>query len=232
MKVYALSTVGVENACCEFDVDTLRPTYRLLIGVPGKSNAFAISSKLGIPDSIIQHAKEQISEQDESFEDVLSSLEESRITIENERQEIARYKDEVEHLKKQLESKQEKLDVQRDRIIREANEEAHRVLQEAKDYADQTMKLFHKFQKTAVDTSAVERERQEHRKRLNKTEQKMSQPVVKKKPKKQLTANDLHIGDAVKVFEYEPERYCKQPPGFQGFSFCTDGNHPFQSQHF
>ena len=99
-------------------------------------------------------------------------LKQSRITIENERQEIARYKDEVEHLKKQLESKQEKLDVQRDRIIREANEEAHRVLQEAKDYADQTMKLFHKFQKTAVDTSAVERERQELRKRLNKTEQK------------------------------------------------------------
>ena len=93
LKIYALSTPGVENACCEFDVETLRPTYRLLIGVPGKSNAFAISSKLGLPDFIIDKAKEQISEQDESFEDVLTSLEQSRVTIENERAEIARYKE-------------------------------------------------------------------------------------------------------------------------------------------
>ncbi len=89
LKVYALSTPGVENASCEFNVETLSPTYRLLIGIPGKSNAFAISSKLGLPDYIIDNAKEQISEQDESFEDVLDcSLEQSRITIENERREI------------------------------------------------------------------------------------------------------------------------------------------------
>ena len=120
LKIFALSASGIENACCEFDVETLSPTYRLLIGIPGKSNAFAISSKLGIPQSIIEKAKEQINEQDESFEDVLTSLEESRVTIENERTEIAQYKQEIETLKKQLESKQEKLDVQKDRIIRQA----------------------------------------------------------------------------------------------------------------
>ena len=223
LKIFALSASGVENACCEFDVETLSPTYRLLIGIPGKSNAFAISSKLGIPQSIIEKAKEQINEQDESFEDVLTSLEESRVTIENERTEIAQYKQEIETLKKQLESKQEKLDVQKDRIIRQANEEAHKVLQEAKDYADQTMKLFHKFHNDYVDTAAVERERQKLRQKLNKTEQKMSQPATKKKPKKELTAKDVRPGDTVRVLSMNLKGTISTRPDSKGYLFVQMG---------
>ena len=174
LKVFALTTPGVENGCCEFSLETLRPTYRLLIGVPGKSNAFAISGKLGLPEHIIEDAKSRISEQDESFEDLLSDLEHSRITIEKEQEELARYKAEAASLKAQLEQKQERLDSSRERILAEANEKAHAILREAKEYADETIKNFNKYGKAAgISISDMERERTRLREKRNATEKNM-----------------------------------------------------------
>lgn len=197
LKVYALSTPGVENACCEFDVETLRPTYRLLIGIPGKSNAFAIAGKLGIPDYIIEEAKGRLTEQEESFEDLLTDLETSKRTVQKEQEEIAAYKRELEALKSKTKKKHEQLEKQKERILREANEEAHSILAEAKKEADETMRNFHKFGKNGIDAAAMERERERLRQKMKKTEKGMQRKV--EKPAKEHKASDFHLGDSVKV---------------------------------
>ena len=166
LKVYALSTPGVENACCEFDVESLRPTYRLLIGIPGKSNAFAISGKLGLPDYIIEDAKTRLSEQDVSFEDLISDLETSKRTIEKEQEEIAAYKKEIEALKSQAQQKQERIEEQRERILAEAREKANTILRDAKDVADETIKNFRKFGKENISAAEMEKERERLRKKM------------------------------------------------------------------
>ena len=197
LKVYALSTPGVENACCEFNVETLSPTYRLLIGIPGKSNAFAISSKLGLAANIIDDAKSRLSDKDVDFEDMLANLEASRITIEKEQLEIQKYKAEVESLKKKLTDKNEKLDARRDEILRKANEEAVQILKEAKDLADETIRNFNKYGQGQAPMSKMEKERSKVRDKMNKSEKNLS--MKKKETVNHKVPKKLRIGDSVKV---------------------------------
>lgn len=197
LKVYALSTPGVENACCEFDVESLKPTYRLLIGIPGKSNAFAISGKLGLPDYIIEDAKERLSDQDVSFEDLLTDLETSKRTIEKEQEAINAYKREIEALKVQAKQKQEKIEEQRDRILKEANEKASSILREAKELADETMKNFRKFGKENISAAEMEKERERLRQKIKETSSASELPVQKQK--KAYKPSDFKLGESVKV---------------------------------
>lgn len=197
LKVYALSTPGVENACCEFNIETLSPTYRLLIGIPGKSNAFAISSKLGLAANIIDDAKSRLSDKDVDFEDMLANLEASRITIEKEQLEIKKYKAEVENLKKKLTDKNEKLDARRDEILRKANEEAVQILKEAKDLADETIRNFNKYGQGQAPMSKMEKERSKVRDKMNKSEKNLS--MKKKEMINHKVPKKLRIGDSVKV---------------------------------
>lgn len=197
LKVYALSTPGVENACCEFDLETLAPTYHLLIGIPGKSNAFAIAGKLGLPDYIIEDAKTHLTEQDESFEDLLTDLETSKRTIQKEQEEIASYKRELERLKAEARQKQEKLEAQKERILKEANEKAHAILADAKETADETMRNFHKFGKANISVAEMEKEREKLRQKMAATASKSQ--LGDTKPHRQHKPGDFKLGESVKV---------------------------------
>ena len=197
LKVFALTTPGVENACCEFSVENLQPTYRLLIGIPGKSNAFAISKKLGLPDFLIEDAKTHLESNDETFEDLLAHLEESRVTIEKEQEEIKVYKEEVAQLKARLAQKEERLDERKEKMLRQANEEAQRILREAKETADQTIKNINKLANSSGVGKQLEAERTKLREQMNKVDSKLA--IKTKGPKKTISPKTLKIGDSVKV---------------------------------
>ena len=223
LKIYALSTSFVENACCEFSVETLQPTYRLLIGIPGKSNAFAISSKLGLPDEIITAAKEQISKEDESFEDVIADLEQSRITIEKEQREIAEYKERIRILQEQLKAKNEKIDRAKDKILREANEKAREILQEAKDVADETIRDFNKLD-AGADIKALEKKRQKVRDKISEKNAKLTLSSGPAQPKqKSLDPAKLKKGDAVKVISMGLKGTVNTLPDSKGNLFVQCG---------
>ncbi len=224
LKIYALSTNFVENACCEFDVETLRPTYRLLIGIPGKSNAFAISSKLGLSDEIINAAKEQISKEDESFEDVIADLEQSRVTIEKEQQEIAEYKERIRTLQEQLQKKNEKIDQAKDKILRDANEKARAILQEAKDVADETIRDFNKAGASA-DIKELEKKRQKVRDKINEKNGKLALGNNQKKPANQKTVDPkkLKKGDSVKIISMNLKGIVNTLPDAKGNLFVQCG---------
>ena len=221
LKVYALSTEGVENACCEFDVESLRPTYRLLIGIPGKSNAFAISSRLGLEDFLIEDAKKRINAQDVSFEDMMAELQDSRVKLLNEQEEITRYKSEIRTLRDALQKKQDRIDERKEKILSDAAAQANAILQEAKDNADETMKNFHKFGKASISVKDMEAERARLREKIKENDSRTAKAAPK--PKKKLKAAALHIGDRVRVLSLNLEGTVSTLPNPKGDLFVQMG---------
>ena len=221
LKVYALSTEGVENACCEFDVESLRPTYRLLIGIPGKSNAFAISSRLGLEGFLIEDAKKRINAQDVSFEDMMAELQDSRVKLLNEQEEITRYKSEIRTLRDALQKKQDRIDERKEKILNDATAKANAILQEAKDYADETMKNFHKFGKASISVKEMEAERARLREKIKENDSRTTKAAPK--PKKKVKAAALHIGDRVRVMSLNLEGTVSTLPNPKGDLFVQMG---------
>ncbi len=222
LKLYALQTPGVENACCEFDVATLRPTYRLLIGVPGKSNAFAISGKLGLSEDIIQEAKGRVTSDAQAFEDVIADLENTRAKLEQEHETASRNRKEIDALKRELREKSEKLDRSKERILANANAEASRILSEAKEYADETIR---KYNKWASSDSHI-REMEEERARLREEIKEKGGKQLKKEKKKRASsvqAKDLMIGADVRIFSLNSVGTVSTLPNDKGELFVQAG---------
>ena len=216
LKLFALSTEGIENACCEFDIESLRPTYRLLIGIPGKSNAFAISSKLGLPSYIIEAAKGQIDQSAQDFEALLSDLEQSKITIQKEEEEILAYKEELEMLRADLKQSKEDLNNKKATIIREAKEEALSILSEAKEIADESIKKYQQWVQNpkAANAKTMEAQRGKLRDQMNKSSKDLLEQ--KKRKKGAHSASDFKIGDKVHVFSLSMDGIVQSLPDNKG----------------
>lgn len=222
LKIYALSTEHVENASCEFDVESLQPTYRLLIGVPGKSNAFAISSKLGISDEIIEKAKSLVDEDSKSFEDVVTGLESTRKELEQERAKAAAYREEIERQKKKLAEKNERIDKAKEKILRRANEEANEILQKAKDMADDSIRKYNKWMDGGKgNVSDMERQRSAIREQLKKTGEKLATKQKGNRPK--TAPGKLAIGDLVMVHSMGVKGTVMSLPNTKGKCFVQMG---------
>jgi DNA mismatch repair protein MutS2 len=221
LKIFALSTSFVENGCCEFNVETLSPTYRLLIGIPGKSNAFAISSKLGLSPEIIEAAKRQIDEGSEKFEDVIADLEGKRVSVERDRAELDRLLEEAQKEREELKQRNEKINEQRDKIIREANEEARDILAEAKELADESIRMIQKSG-GAVSLKDLENRRTALRHGI---EDKNSRLSIKnaEKEKSGVSPKDLHLGDMVRVVSMGLKGTVNSLPDAKGNLFIQAG---------
>ena len=222
LKIFALDTPGVENACCEFDVETLRPTYRLLIGVPGKSNAFAISKRLGLPEYIIDEAKQHISQEAGSFEDVVAGLEDSRRQAEKELEEAIRNRTEAENYRKKLEQRQSKLDDSREQILARAREEAHQILREAKEYADETIRRYNKLGGGVLSSREMEQERNRLREKMSDLEAEIVSERTKNS-KKAPKPKQLKIGDSVRVLSMNLKGTVSTLPDANGNLFVQMG---------
>jgi len=222
LKLFALRTEGVMNACCEFDVETLQPTYRLLMGIPGKSNAFAISRKLGLSDALIGEAEALIGESDRNFEDVITDLEDKRRAMDGE---LARAREDrraAEAMRAEWEKKSAELAAKREDILRKAREEARDTLEEAKTYADESIRRVRKLE-SHMTSADLENERRKTREKISEIEEHMSRPGTKVKPAKQYKAKDFRIGDSVMVLSMNLKGTIHTLPNEKGECFVTMG---------